>query len=313
MGGSGSGLSHAAGSVTLAVVALPPEDDVVRQYSSEKEPHLTLLMLGENKFDSAELANITGYIEHAASQLTTFWLDVDRRGELGEKKADVLFFRKRWMKTLENFRGNLLQNELINRAYLSVEQFPEWIPHLTMGFPETPAKKDTRDYPGFSSVRFDRIALWTGDSTGPIFQLKTSNDMEVAMSQQGANIAAAILAKTNDEDLVQFGVKGMKWGKRKTSGPGSGRPASADAARAAEAHQIVKKSGVQALSNKDLQDLVTRLNLEQQLGRLQPQTRTKKTKKFVAEVLLGVGKQQTTRVANDVAAKQVASLLARAK
>lgn len=324
MDGSGSGLAHDRG-LELVVVALPAEDDEVRRYSSEKEPHLTLLYLGETKIAPTELANITAYIEHAASQLTRFWLDVERRGELGDKKADVLFFNKKWMKNLVNFRGNLLQNELINRAYLSVDQFPDWIPHLTMGFPETPAKKDTREYQRFSSVRFDRIALWTGDSTGPTFQLKSDDyDMEVAMSQsqQGADIAADI--------LEHYGVKGMKWGKRKgvsvppgkvlvdrnkkgalTTAGGVGYRPHADAAEKVVTQQIAKKSGVQALSNKELQVAITRMNLEQQFVRLSPQSKKQKAQKFVKETLLGIGKQQVNQVANNAASQSVAAALAK--
>jgi hypothetical protein len=60
----------------------------------------------------------------------------------------------------------------------------------------------------------------------------------------------------------------IKPGKNiKTSG-GKKLTPSEDAILAAVRSQIVKKSGHQALSNKDLKDLTTRLNLEQQYSRL---------------------------------------------
>lgn len=302
MAGPGSGTSNRQ---QLVVVALAAEDDVVQQYSSDKAPHLTLLYLGENvDFSDDDLAHITEYIEHAASQTSAFGMEVDHRGELGDNKADVLFFVKRWAKNLTKFRDNLLQDERINKLYLSAFQFPEWTPHLTMGFPETPAKKDTREYNRFSYVRFDRIALWTDDSAGPTFQLKTDNDMEVAMSQQqGAAIAADV--------LEHYGIKGMKWGKHK--GEGSGHPASSDSTKATAAGLIAKKSGVKALSNAELKSLVERMKLEQQHTQLQPAKRRTKARKFVADTLSNIGKQQLNMALNQVATQQVAAALAKTK
>jgi hypothetical protein len=62
--------------------------------------------------------------------------------------------------------------------------------------------------------------------------------------------------------LQHFGVKGMHWGVRNVN------PGSADHQRAQEVHGLIKTGGVKAASNQDLQDLVTRLNLEQQHARL---------------------------------------------
>jgi ribosomal protein S18 acetylase RimI-like enzyme/2'-5' RNA ligase len=302
-----SDAKHAAGQ-ELIIVALPREDETVRQYSSEKEPHLTLLYLGKANLTPTELAHITEYIGHAASQISSFGMEVERRGELGPNKADVLFFVKRWAKDIVKFRGHLLQNEIINRAYLSADQFPEWTPHLTMGYPDAPAKPDKREYQRYSWVGFDRIALWTGDSTGPTFQLKANDyDMEVAMSQtqQGADVAADI--------LEHYGVKGMHWGKKKGAAPGSGHPASSDATKAADAAHIVKKSGVKALSNDQLKDLVTRMDLEQKLVKLQPASKATKVRKAVTSTLQAFGKQQVNMAMNQLASQQIANVVAKTK
>jgi hypothetical protein len=89
--------------------------------------------------------------------------------------------------------------------------------------------------------------------------------------------------------LMHYGVKGMKWGVRKdrsvSSGPqpvqtlqrpgsrvqargGKNLPASEDAVKAAEARQKARASTTDSLSTKDLQQLVNRMNLEQQYSRL---------------------------------------------
>lgn len=333
MGGSRSGLVHER-RLQLTVVALPSPDDVVRQYSSGKEPHLTLLYLGENPLTPAELSHITGYIEHAASQISSFGLEVERRGVLGDKEADVLFFQKRWAKQMAEFRSHLLQDELINKLYHSIEQFPEWTPHLTMGFPDTPAKPDKREYQRFSYVRFDRIALWTDDSTGPTFQLNSDDyGMEVAMSEkQGAGLAAAILANLK-EDAIQYGVPGMRWGKRKKSSVpnattrvtqdsktgkvtvsgGHGIKASPDFVKSAHAKQVARKSGTKALSNAELKTLVERMNLEQQLAKLTPPSKVTKTRRFVGKTMGRIGEQQLNMVLNQAANQQIANALAKAK
>jgi hypothetical protein len=110
--------------------------------------------------------------------------------------------------------------------------------------------------------------------------------------------------------LEHFGVKGMKWGVRRASEPGFA--ISDDARKAARAAGVAKKQGTKVLSNDDLQRLVTRMNLEQQYNKLKPPTPTKKATKFVAELLLGVGKQQAAKFANDQAGKFIAKKLARA-
>jgi 2'-5' RNA ligase len=162
----------------LAIVAIPEEQDRVWKISSEKVPHLTLLFLGDE--NNSKLEQIMQFVEHAVtlSEHGPFYLDVERRGELGADNADVLFFSKRsWnLKWIKQFRGQLLQNQDIKTAYDSTEQFTapqDWVPHLTLGYPETPAKpqEGDHDYPLYS-VCFDRIAVWAGDYSGPEFRLE---------------------------------------------------------------------------------------------------------------------------------------------
>lgn len=107
--------------------------------------------------------------------------------------------------------------------------------------------------------------------------------------------------------LKHYGVPGMKWGVRtnglrsaptdvevktrpgkpiKTTG-GKNQPPHEDAVKVATAKQKVNASGVQALSTKELQELVTRMNLEQQLSRLTPEELSA-GKLFVDKLFSGV-------------------------
>jgi hypothetical protein len=108
----------------------------------------------------------------------------------------------------------------------------------------------------------------------------------------------------------------MKWGVRKkrpavsatvTKTPGrkvkaqggTGQKASTDAVTAAKLRQTAKKSSTDSLSNKELQALVQRMNLEQQYDRLRPRSPGEKAVKFVSQVLVSVGKEQATGYARD--------------
>lgn len=194
------------------IVALPPVGDKVYKISSEKVPHLTMLYLGN--VDLSEEAIL--YVQHACAELSPFGLSVEYRGKLGEDDADVLFFEKNaWdISRVLDFRHYLLLNNEIKRAYDSTEQFPEWTPHLTLGYPEAPAVDDDEER-RVSYVDFDRVAVWTGDFEGPEFRLKYDNHaMEVAMSDMTTAERGAAAVK----ELFHFGVKGMKWGVRNDKG-----------------------------------------------------------------------------------------------
>lgn len=72
-----------------------------------------------------------------------------------------------------------------------------------------------------------------------------------------------------DDFLEHFGVKGMHWGVRRNRVQG---PSSSDAQTATQVHEkISQNGGIHALTNKELQDFITRANLEQQYSRLAQQ------------------------------------------
>jgi hypothetical protein len=302
--------------VPTVIVAIPSEDDYVWKVSSDKVPHLTLLNLGDET-DPGRLAEIASYLQHVANtSLKRFGLTVTHRGPLGPKPADVLFFERRgWeFDQLEDVRSFLRKNRVVDQAYNAAVQFPEWIPHLTLGFPESPAHPDARDWPGFSWVNFTKIALWDGDFTGPEFRLAESSDWGLSMSN------------AVDDFLEHFGVRGMKWGVRRAqSSKGGSTKVSTRKSAGTEEHQNTvainqkarKGGGTKALSNKELADAISRMNLEQQYTRLSPQSPGSKAArfggKFVADILIGVGKAQAVKLVGDQASKLVAAAMAAKK
>lgn len=271
----------------LAIVAIPAQDDYVWKVSSEKVPHLTLMVLGDS--DNPALPQIEEFLAHVAkTSMYRFGLDVDRRGTLGDKDADVLFFKNPGfnIKNLETVRRYLLTNQSIFTAYHSTDQFEMWTPHLTLGYPETPAKPLDRDYP-ISWVQFDRVALWMNDYDGPEFELKDQWDND-GMAMSG----------TSETELSHFGVKGMKWGQHKQHaqqavGLVSGaKKLKKDQTKASAQEKVKAAGGLHKLTEKELQALNKRMELEKKYrGFMEEESkRRKEGAKTVAKILGEVGK-----------------------
>jgi preprotein translocase subunit SecF len=121
-------------------------------------------------------------------------------------------------------------------------------------------------------------------------------------------------SERGEEFISHYGVRGMRWGIRKAEGVsttvrtdqglirrktkieakgGEAQPASNDAVKAAVQRQKLKKSGAAALSNQELRDLATRLQLEQQVQALT----TKKGQKFIQKELEEEGKRAAKKKA----------------
>lgn len=130
---------------------------------------------------------------------------------------------------------------------------------------------------------------------------------------------SAVRSDSVDEILTHFGKMGMRWGVRsatptavsvqerpgkkvKTSG-GKGQAASADAITTAVSKQIAKKSSLDSLSNKELQAMVTRMNLEQQYSKLKysnaPTNALGVGMKFAGSILKEAGKQQVSKLVSN--------------
>lgn len=142
---------------------------------------------------------------------------------------------------------------------------------------------------------------------------------------ESATTSTDLVTPSIDEFLEHHGVKGMRWGVRKRVGS---RPAfmnrkkkpeerSEDAARALDYKIRAKQGGSKTLSNKELRDLVERMNLEQQYSTLSAKNKqTIPGMKFTQEALRNVAMKQATWAGNEVASifvkKGMAAMLAKA-
>lgn len=274
------------------IVAIPENDDIVWKLSSEKVPHMTLCYLGD-VMEDPQKEHIIEYLEHVVSTCMPyrFGMNVERRGTLGPNNADVLFFGEYNLDKLEQFRSYLLKDNQLSRMYESVPQYPKFTPHLTMGYPENPALPDERDYPGINWVSFDRIALWTGDYSGPEFMLKERSLGEVGMSDLDV-----------DNYLSHYGKKGMKWGvireaARSVKQRFSKEKESEDSSAVGELRKRARRGGVRTLSDKELRKLNQRLDMERKYTEAINEMNKKKDKlneerrKLMFDILSTVGKE----------------------
>lgn len=92
--------------------------------------------------------------------------------------------------------------------------------------------------------------------------------------------------KTVEQVLAHYGIKGMHWGVRRGRNVSAKHPPSEDFTRTRATKQQAKESGTKSLSNKEMQDVINRLNLEQQYARLNPKsTPVKNGHQFVKDGL----------------------------
>lgn len=108
------------------------------------------------------------------------------------------------------------------------------------------------------------------------------------------------------EEIIHYGIKGMKWGRRKDKGSSSADAvkstddnSSDDAKAAAAAKTKAKTTGLSSLSNKELQTLNERMNLEANYTRLTSQGTPEKS---AVDKGLAVynGLKKTADIANEV-------------
>jgi hypothetical protein len=108
---------------------------------------------------------------------------------------------------------------------------------------------------------------------------------------------------TYDDYLAHYGVKGMKWGvRRKRKDDVEKRPTtSSDAKKAKGLQKSVDNKGVGHLSNKELQDVINRMELQQKYDKLSKKgSRVESGKNFLADIFADAAKNVATSYLEDM-------------
>ena len=151
---SDPGLAEGEEPKAAVVVLRPRVEDPVTSIASGVHPHCTLLYLGDGTFDMADLRNT---VQAAAKAFGHPMTDkVSGRAVLGKDQADVLLLDASGSSLVRQW---LLEEEPVPTLMGMQEQFPAWIPHLTIGYPEAPAEQ--ADMP--ADVTYDLLSIWRGN------------------------------------------------------------------------------------------------------------------------------------------------------
>lgn len=148
------------------LVALPTRADAVNALSQEDQAHITLLWLGAAAELTPDLVEgIRQRVEQVVAERGEFTVKVSGRAVLGEEDAGVLLIESL---PLVELRESLFDDPSVREAYLQADQFPAWIPHLTLtyggGLP-------SGDLP--TEIQIDSVGLWLAGQHES-FQLRLS-------------------------------------------------------------------------------------------------------------------------------------------
>lgn len=114
--------------------------------------------------------------------------------------------------------------------------------------------------------------------------------------EPGANAAAgSVDVMSLDDVLAHHGIKGMKWGVRRSRSE-IDAGASSDAKAAKATGDKIKEHGVASVSNDELKKYLERLDLQQRYDKHAPPKASSEAKKFIKDILVNAGKQEATKI-----------------
>ena len=123
--------------------------------------------------------------------------------------------------------------------------------------------------------------------------------------------------ETGKEFLEHYGIKGMRWGVRRTDkelararrakAERSDTPKSKSDSSKNSRGNIGKRSS--ELSDKQLKDTVARMQLEQQYARMTPKSTTRKAVDFAVGLAQNAAKQQMQQLVNQQMTQQVGRVM----
>lgn len=105
-----------------------------------------------------------------------------------------------------------------------------------------------------------------------------------------------------DDILAHYGVKGMKWGVRRSR---QQLESSREAATAKSTKKKIKSQGLDSLTNDELKTYLERMDLEKRYKKANPDFKDE-AGKFIKDTLVQVGKQETAKFLSKEIAKALA-------
>lgn len=169
------------------IVGMLSAEDAAFHASSEIYPHLTMVYMdgAQNLGVDGMVSSIMEISEVAASVPGPITVDVTGRQELGDNGADVVMVDPG---ALRSIRDALLEKPTLRAAHEAVEQYPEWVAHVTVGYPDAPA---VEDYAG-EHIEIIGLAVMQGDD---IAEFPFGEPATVIEPPEVALIAAAFEVK----------------------------------------------------------------------------------------------------------------------
>lgn len=194
---------------TAILAAVPATDDPVHEVVAE-DAHVTLQFLGEAaELSEEQVEEITTALEMLASVVYPFEADISGTAELGPDKAQVLLVQSA---LLTKVRETLGMVEAVSTAVAASDQFPNWIPHLTLAY-----EGEMPDVSSYKTVTIGSLELWLAEKK-TVFPLAQPKD---AVTAAGLKVFEEHLHPRGADGrfIEKFGVikfltaKGWQYGK----------------------------------------------------------------------------------------------------
>ena len=196
---------------TAVIVALPRELDPIRLVGPE-EKHATLLYFGETSTlpEGAKDAMLRT-VESIAAMSSCFSARIKNFQRLGSDVPPALVAMLD-DDNLEKVRDALLVDTQLEKFLENATQYENYTPHVTLGYPDYFDEDGLRKLAKtLNYMQFNRLALWWGGEQFE-FELGDKDD-----SQAEVAVRYSDNVKSVEDFLAHHGVKGMKWGVRKST------------------------------------------------------------------------------------------------
>lgn len=193
-------------STGVVIVAVPAPMDPIRLVGDE-EKHATILFFGDKSTlptDAKKILSET--IQNVTRLFMPFGESVVDISRLGSDTPPALVAMLNGA-CLSKIRDALLINPAVGEYLSNATQYPQYTPHVTLGYPDYQGEAELRKIAqNLYRVRFDRLSLWWGAE-------RIDFSLDAALAD--AEMAQSVTLADAEDYLAHFGVKGMKWGVRK--------------------------------------------------------------------------------------------------